>query len=114
MNYYQARQTNDGQFWHWTCMNDGVIWPSTPCTEDCQHKTEEEAERHYYDHLVASLHPVEFNSAQKCFVCSAWTPKALQPVNSMEACYLCDDHLKPENWMKEFPFKSGIQIMSST
>lgn len=113
MNYYEARQTKDKLYWRWTCMNDRQIWTSTPCTEDCKHQTKEEAERHYYDHLVASLRTVEFQSAQKCAVCGAWTPKGLQPAKSMEVCHLCDEHLAPENWQKEFPFKIGTQITSS-
>lgn len=113
MNYYEARQTKDKQFWHWTCMNDGRIWPSTPCAAGCQHKTREEAERHYYDHLVLSLRVVTFGSAQKCFVCGAWTPKGLQPPKSIKICDLCDEHLKEENWVKKFPFETGTQIISS-
>jgi hypothetical protein len=113
MNYYEARQTKDKQFWHWTCMNDGKVWPSTPCTSDCQHKTSEEAERHHYDHEVASLQTVTFSSAQKCEVCGVWTPKALQTRGGLRASYLCDEHLTKENWAKKFPFETGIQISSS-
>lgn len=27
MNYYDARPIKDGSGWHYTCMNDGRIWP---------------------------------------------------------------------------------------
>jgi len=113
MNYYEARQTKDKQFWHWTCLNDGRVWPSTPCTSDCQHKTQEEAERHYYEHLVASLRTVTFESAERCFVCGVWTPKALQPKGDMKVSYLCDEHLTKENWIREYSFKTGIRNISS-
>jgi hypothetical protein len=113
MNYYEAR--NSGDKWFWTRMNDGVIRISTPCTGDCQHKTREEAERHDYDHVVASLEKRAFDSAYPCAVCGVWTNEALVPRGrgGLEVCFLCVAHMKPEYWVAENPFVPGRQIISS-
>lgn len=45
MNYYRPRQLRnpDGKpsgIWHFTCMNDGFIWPIGYCAKKkCRHKT---------------------------------------------------------------------------
>jgi hypothetical protein len=42
MNYYQARQLEkDGQLtgWHYTCMNDGQVWPIGYCSRFLEAKT---------------------------------------------------------------------------
>lgn len=34
MNYYQARQMVESGLWHYTCMNDGSVWPVGYCAPD--------------------------------------------------------------------------------
>jgi hypothetical protein len=43
MNYYDARQTKDKAGWHYTCMNDGQIWPVGYCRDHEPHDTQDEA-----------------------------------------------------------------------
>ncbi len=113
MNYYQARQRKDG-VWHWTVMNDGVVQASAPCTQDCQHKTAEEAERHFYEHEMANLRQTEYDSWRKCEVagCEALSNKSLTPRHGSHVT-LCDAHRTAEQYRAFRPFEPGIQIASS-
>jgi hypothetical protein len=60
MNYDQARELQkDGKgtgLWHYTSMNDGVIWAIGFCANDCPgHDTKEGAEEHYRQYLVSCI-----------------------------------------------------------
>lgn len=113
MNYYEARQRKDG-VWHWTVMNDNVLRPSQPCTEDCQHQTREEAERHFYEYEVANLRTQEFEAWHKCEAegCETLTNKVMTPRHG-GGVDLCDVHRTAEQYRVLRPFKAGVQIISS-
>lgn len=57
MNYYRARLLKgpDGKetgIWHYTCMNDGRIWPLGYCKQNnCQHTTPVEASNCYRKYI---------------------------------------------------------------
>lgn len=59
MNYDKAREIKSGANagkWHYTRMNDGVIWPIGFCSEGCSgHDTPEEACEHYRRYLLSNL-----------------------------------------------------------
>ncbi len=60
MNYYGPREiTRDDKptgLFHYTCRNDGRIWPIGPCADGCPgHKTAEEACEHYREFLLAGI-----------------------------------------------------------
>lgn len=60
MNYYGARQIDpasdrpEAGRWHYTCMNDGRVWPVGDCADGCGgHESPEDACQHYVEGQVA-------------------------------------------------------------
>ena len=53
MNYYAARQRKSDMLWHYTCMNDDLIWPVGACADGCPgHATADEAREHQKQFLL--------------------------------------------------------------
>lgn len=118
MNYYQAREVQrDGKgtgIWHWTCRNGADIWVTPPCTDECQHLTAEEAERHYWQDRRENLRE-ESIAWHACGFpgCDKPTQKTLGSRAHFGGDPLCDDHRTPEVWDQLHPFTSGIRVISS-
>lgn len=135
MNYAEAREVKGGG-WHWTSMNDGNVRTAAPCItireregwqlgdpipeEDikrCEpHATKEEAERHFYDWSLETLHESEWTSAQKCETgCGAWSNKSLG--NHFHGyfgdVFLCDFHRNADRVAELKPFRPDIQLIHS-
>lgn len=69
MNYYQARELRDGDgkgigLWHYTCMNDGRIWPVGNCSPwvECDHCKA--------SGLEPAMSDAPYNELPKCRVCN--------------------------------------------
>ncbi len=98
MNYYDARELQgpDGQGtgrWHYTCMNDGRIWPIGYCRDHEGHASKQEAyecfKLYCLDHRLR-LDGQWADAQHKCVVCGAWTQKFAE-VNHV-IFDLCDEH----------------------
>lgn len=117
MNYYAARQHIETKTWCFTYMNDGVIYTDSCCLNHdiTGHATKEEAERCYYDHQIAGLHEVKYDSYNKCQIkgCGKLTNIALSPKHSYSSTNLCKSHRNKESYMEVNPFNTGITIISS-
>ena len=115
MNYYQARQLKDSGKWHWTRMNDKIIYPAGDCVNHEGHNTKEEAERCFYEYEIKKLYETSFSMRDKCSVksCKAFTDKALTP-DGYSIAHLCKKHRNIKTYRKLFPFKPGRQIISSS
>lgn len=122
MNFYTARKTLVGDIWRWTCANGEQIWTSTPCTEECQHATREEAERHYYEYRMSKLRTFEFEHWEECEhpECKVedghrtLTNKMLGEVGSiLRGKMLCDQHRTEAVYRQLTPFVPGSEIWSS-
>ena len=106
MNYYGPRQRkSDGKF-HYTCENDGQIWPVGLCAQGCPgHDTAEQACEHQKEHLFAIA---TFGSKQnewpkhKCGVegCNAEATHQAQIPGDMRFFELCEQHANKESLAK--------------
>jgi len=117
VNYREARQrTTDGR-WDWTNMNDKVVTTAAPCTDHSDgHATQEEADRHFYDHEVANLREFHLEGTQHhCAVdgCDNWTGGGLESRWLGQGTMLCEDHDSRDGWMAANPFSSPIHIIAS-
>ena len=107
MNYYMARQLKvanlDGG-WHYTCMNDGQIWPVGYCAEHAPHATAAAAEECYRNYLLDKKlrlnceHP---DTQKKCQVCGTWT--LARAVIDCDIFELCPAHMTRDEVAKLFP-----------
>lgn len=116
MNTYRARQRESDGVWHWTRTNNEVIVPYTPCTAECKHKTRAEAERHHYEHEVATLEKRSWEEEEPCRVseCNCRTNVSFDPARSLSSLtFLCETHRTKEVWMKLHPFVPSRVIHSS-
>jgi hypothetical protein len=123
MNYDEARQRKnaDGSesgMWDWTTKNDGRILIASPCSSKCEHRSQEEAERHFYEHsLESAVEGFHKNVQYPCAVCGEWTTGYMGnndfSLLSMHAD-LCDNHRSKEELAKIFPFQGGgVQVVHS-
>ena len=105
MNYYQPRELKDKDgnpsgIWHYTCMNDGRIWPVGYCAQGCPgHDTKEGAYEHYRQYeLDTSRYDGTYSGTQrKCEICGEWTQRfASVGPDHMEMHTLCDAHRNRE------------------
>ena len=119
MNYYDARERKgaDGKGtgkWHYTCENDGRIYPVGYCAQGCEgHDTPEEACEHYRQYLLneRTRYDGQLHGEQReCAVCGAWTQGVVY-VDGWHSYVLCDEHRNREEMERLYP-KVG-QIMSS-
>lgn len=122
MNYDEARQRQlaNGEplgLWDWTTMNDGRVRRMAPCSDDCQHVSEEEACRHFYDDCLSRAqvhsHP---NVQLKCTLCGTWTDKDFGNTQlwlTLSPIPLCAEHLNREGLMAALPFTGSIVIIHS-
>lgn len=122
MNYYEARQLSDKTGWHFTRMNDGVIWPVGYCSrwqqcpdctgegcEKCQqrgivqvnedhvHATREEAEECFLRYLLDDISDENYGGWTDCEVCGDATKQGLTSRRPLGNGFpLCDEHRTPE------------------
>lgn len=119
MNYYQARERKDGGGWHFTCMNDGRIWPVGYCRDHEPHETKEAAEVCYLDYLLdhklrfVEESPVDgYTSAPSwpCIECSSPTHKTAR-FRGEGPMPVCDEHANRDTIAKHV--QAPTQITSS-
>lgn len=115
MNYYAARQTADKRYWHWTCRNDGMIYPCQPCTSDCTHETQEEAERHHHEYELSKgqVGKLSDRAHYPCEVCGSLTQTIFSCPDHSRLHHLCDEHANAETFATLEPFKAGRTVTSS-
>ncbi len=117
MNYAQARQRKDDGLWDWTVMRDKQIRQASPCSDECHHVTQEEADRHFYEWCLSQVQEYEDTETQhKCAVCGAWTNRYFEnrPMGHLNfMSYLCDAHRNLDELRKLHPFESGIALIYS-
>lgn len=119
MNYLQARERHDGGGWHFTAMNDGVIWPIGNCSQHPPHATQEEAERCYYEwELDTAMYssPADPPALHRCEVpeCGDFTGASARYGWSIRAdVSLCAKHLNRDGLALAHPFTPGIAITTS-
>jgi hypothetical protein len=98
MNYYEARQTKTKTGWHFTCMNDGAIWPVGYCRDHDPHPTREEAEdcfaRYVHDDISERSHNWTDCEVEGCERPANKSIAFRQPLGHSYA--LCDEHRTPE------------------
>lgn len=116
MNYAEARQRTTG-LWDWTTMRDKTVHRSLPCTEDCTHRTEKEACRHFYEYCLAQVKEHEYIDEQhRCMICGEWTNKSFgnrQFWLSIRPVDLCDKHINIKSLVEISPFTYPIRIIHS-
>lgn len=110
MNYYKPRQMKnpDGSpgKWHYTRMNDGVVWPTGYCAADCPgHDTPEEACKHQAEYDADNTIYDRFSYVddenerhrKQCEVpgCETYTPRFARIVGGTDVV-LCDEHRNRE------------------
>lgn len=115
MLHHAARQRKADGLWTWTVERNGVViaWP--PCSENCPgHATQEEAERHFYEHELAKLRESKQDIKCRCEApdCGEWTQHTLFS-NLYDAVYLCDEHRTAEMFRQLHPFVPGREIWTS-
>lgn len=118
MRYYEARQRIDGH-WAWTYHEDDIIYTDSPCVDEpCEHKTREDAERHYYYHEIKKLteavlsektmHECEYTD------CEALTHIGLKSPMLFEfPILLCDKHRTARHVMEIRPFTPNLKSWRS-
>jgi hypothetical protein len=108
MNYYAARElkTKDGKpsgIWHFTRMNDGLIWAVGYCAEDEGHTTKEEAQECYRRYILENkVRQGKLAEWHSCRVCGA-PSKNFADVDGLELLILCDEHNTKEQIEKLTP-----------
>lgn len=108
MNYYDAREMKkDGKGsgkWHYTCMNDGRIWPVGYCAEHEGHPTKEEAHECYTKYCLDNhIKKRTMQNQHKCKECDAWTQESVEVGPGLgRMIYLCPDHQDRETVAKHF------------
>ncbi len=117
MSYAKARQREDSGLWDWSVMNNRIIHRHEPCTEACQHATQEEADKHFYEWSLSQVREYFDPDLQhKCAVCGAWTQKSLGNhrfwMIGFDA-FLCDEHRNKDELVKLHPFQSPIGLIYS-
>jgi hypothetical protein len=110
MNHYKARQKEVDKRWHYTCCNDGRIWPVGYCAGACAgHDTAEQACEHQaqYECDNAQFHPMTIDEAfagpnsvsvDKCRACGERTCGfASYGAGQMSVIPLCPAHCNRES-----------------
>jgi hypothetical protein len=122
MNYEQARRRMKDGKWHWTNLNDGKVYPSGGCAQDCPgHDSREEAERHQYEYELnnlaeIALQPIEgaVDGRHQCVVCGAGTLQALQITgHCLRLVPLCAAHCNRAGYALAHPFQPGRSFAHS-
>jgi hypothetical protein len=97
MNYYEARQLKDKSGWHFTCMNDGEIWPVGYCADNEAHATREEAEECFRRYLLDGQREESYGDWTGCEICGEPTKQGLTARAPLGNGFpLCDKHRNPE------------------
>jgi hypothetical protein len=117
MNYAQSRQRKDDGVWHWTVRYDDKIYVHVPCTSECNHETQEEADKHFYEWSLSKVEEIRLQNMQlKCSVCEAFTDTELGNRGFwmyFSPTPLCDKHRNQDELRKLHPFESPIEIIYS-
>lgn len=119
MNYAQARLRSDGSgYWDWTTKNGDLIWRSAPCSQECKHETSEDAERHFYEHSLASVEESDYEGEWRCDFkgCEKRTSKGLGNASlslTFRTTLLCDEHRNKESLRIILPFKADLRLIHS-
>jgi hypothetical protein len=117
VNYAKSRQRLDDGLWDFTFTRDKVTRRTSPCSEECKHATQEEADQHFYDWCLDQVEEIHLaNQMLKCRICGEWTDKEFG--NRHLGMYfgpipLCDKHRNKEGLKQAEPFHSPIEIWYS-
>lgn len=104
MNYYEARQRSDGSGWHYTCENDGQIWPVGYCRDHEPHPTAQEAKDCFRQYLLDDISDTTYGDWTGCEVCDEPTKKGLSTRGPLGQGFpLCDRHRTPAQVEKLTP-----------
>jgi len=147
VNYEQARALGPDSDapgkWNWSTRRDDHIWTSAPCDwpdyvrppfdvvkleytgwaptgrERCDHDTQEEAERHHWEHESASLDWREIDqkmtrTLQRCDFpeCPNWSAFTAYGGGWVRGTF-CWDHANTEQYRLARPFEPGLQEVHS-
>jgi len=117
MNYDQARQRETDGKWDWTTMNDGRIRAAASCIAKCGHETQEDAERHFYDHSLEQVKEagVSWTSCEYSG-CESPANRALGNHGlwlALPLAPLCDVHRTKEHLTEVYPFEPGMSLIHS-
>lgn len=97
MNYHEARKLKDKSGWHFTCMNDGHIWPEGYCRDHDPHPTRQEAQECFRRYLLDGQCEETYGDWTGCEVCDEPTKKGLTTRPPLGTGYpLCDAHRNAE------------------
>ena len=116
MNYYGPREiTREGKptgLYRYTGMNDGRIWATGYCAQDCPgHPTKAEACEHQkqydLDHRLRLDDTLGADVAHRCQVCQEWTQGAAS-VDGWQHYILCDKHRTREEVAKLYSVGTSI------
>lgn len=118
MNYDKARENpKKPGFFLWCSRNDNKLFYAEPCNEGCEHRSAEEAERHFYNFCLESVtERIDKDQQHKCKVCEAWTQKSLGNFDLHLLAFhafLCDEHRTKEELAKLYPFVPDIEVIHS-
>lgn len=104
MNYYNARQIKGGEGWHYTCMNDNVIWAVGYCRDHDPHATADGARECFRRYLLDAPREENYSDWTGCEFeadgkkCDTPTKKGLAARPPLGHGYaLCDEHRTPGN-----------------
>jgi hypothetical protein len=106
VNYYDARRlrresdTGITEGWHFTCMNDGQIWPVGYCAEHYPHTTANEARECFRRYLLDGQREETYSDWTGCEMegCDTPTKKGLATRPPLGHGYaFCDEHRTAEN-----------------
>jgi hypothetical protein len=103
MNYYEPREKTDKDgnptgLYHYTRMNDGRIWPTGYCAQDCPgHDTKEGAYEHQRQYLLdnAKFDSGKFKDALfRCDVpdCKNFSDTSSRVQGQISSYTLCEEH----------------------
>ena len=142
MNYDQARQIEATGKWNWSSMNDKIIRTASPCAYPdfewpehlsanvadwpkptgrprCDHDTQEEAERHYYDAQIARVHILALDldtirERRRCaFDDGEWETHRANWPGGYAVDSLCSRHSSIDHVRSLHPFIPGLQVIHS-
>ena len=96
MNYFAPRQLKNG-LWHYTCQNDGIVWPVGYCASCQGHITEDEARKHYREYLLEErLHFANWDNLKaRCKECGEFTSGYVS-VDGWYRFEVCEKHQTKE------------------
>jgi len=105
VNYYQPRELTDADDkptgrWHYTCKNDGRVWPVGNCATDCPgHDSPEGAREHQRQYEITRVRfGIEWGDYNPCQVCGTLTNGgATWGIGRLSHARLCPEHQTHEH-----------------